>query len=82
VPASGKLIFKNHESASNGLSESENLIITNFQLFTKYLNKFELQKLSQLTGTKISTNSSTSNKLNLLAYSLVGGSGNNKLNLD
>lgn len=53
VPAGGKLIFKNHENASNALAKSENLIITNFQIFTKYLNKFELKKLSQITGAKI-----------------------------
>lgn len=61
------LIFKNHETASNALTKSENLIITNFQIFTKYLNKFELEKLSQVTGTTISGNSTTNTKLNLIA---------------
>jgi hypothetical protein len=59
VPSGGKLYFKNHEAASDGLEKSEDLIITNFQMFNKYLNNFELDRLKTITGTKIMESSNT-----------------------
>jgi len=66
VPVGGNLFLKHHEAASNGLPKSEDLIITNLQIYSKYLNTFQMEKLKIVTGANIAS-SAIASSLNIFS---------------